>query len=93
MFTPKRLPVVAATVYALFVVVALIVTLRSLSAEDFNGLNNMLQIPFALPWWLVVPAPTSHQADAWVTAGLGLLNSGLLYWLLRRFMDKRSTSQ
>ncbi len=68
---PKRLPLVAAAVYATLVVVALIVTLRSLSTEDFDGLNNMLQIPLALPWWVVVPAPTSHKADALVTAGLG----------------------
>lgn len=88
---PKRLPLVAAAVYAALVLVALVVTLRSLSKDDFDGLNNMLQIPLALPWWVIVPAPVSHRADAFVTAGLGLLNSGLLYLLLRRVLARPSS--
>jgi len=92
LFHSKRLPLAAATVYAGLVVVALIVTLRSLSKDDFDGLNNLLQIPLALPWWVIVPAPTNHKVDAFVTAGLGLLNSGLLYVLLRRILGSRPSS-
>lgn len=90
---PKHLPLVASAVHAGLVVVALVVTLRSLSNNDFDGLNNMLQIPLALPWWLIVPALANYTADAFVTAGLGLLNSGLLYMLLRRVVATRSASQ
>lgn len=89
---PRRFALAAATVYAAFVVIALLVTLRSLSAEDFDGLNNMLQIPLALPWWIVVPAPWGHTADAWVTAVLGLMNAGFVYLLLCRFLKARPAS-
>ena len=89
---PKRVSLAAATVYASLVVAALVVTLRSLSKHGFDGLNNVLQVPLALPWWFVVPAPGSHTVDAWMTAGLGLLNALLLYVLLRRFLQERPAS-
>ncbi len=87
---PKRMPLVVAMLYALLVAMALAVTLQSLASEDFDGLNNMLQIPLALPWWVVVPAPSSHTADAWVTAGLGWVNAGVLYVVLRRLLRRRA---
>ena len=74
--------------YLILVAVALLVTLASLESDDFDGLNNMLQIPLALPWWFVVPAPTSHVADAWLTAGLGVVNSCLIYFVVRRFQER-----
>ena len=49
----------------------------------------MLQIPLALPWWIIVPAPWGHTADAWMTAALGLVNPALLYVVLRRFLPAR----
>ncbi len=73
-------------------VAALVVTLRSLSKHGYDGLNNMLQVPLTLPWWFVVPARGSHTVDAWMTAGLGLLNAVLLYVLLRRFLQERPAS-
>jgi hypothetical protein len=81
-----------ATLYATLVVLALVLTLRSLSTEDFDGLNNKLQIPLALPRWIIVPAPWGHTADAWVTAGLGLVNAVLVYVLLCRFLEARHSS-
>ena len=89
---PRRLSFAVATLSASLVVVALMLTLRSLSREDFDGLNNMLQIPLALPWWIIVPAPWGHTTDAWVTAGLGLVNAVLVYVLLRRFLEARHSS-
>ncbi len=80
---PQRVSPAAATHYATLVVAALVVTLRPLSKHDYDGLNNMLQVPLALPWWFVVPAPGSHAVDAWMTAGLGPLNAILLNVLLR----------
>jgi hypothetical protein len=87
---PKRLSLVVAAAYAVLVVVALVVTLRSLSGDDFDGLNSMLQVPLALPWWIIVPAPWSHTTDAWLTAGLGLMNAVFVYLLLRRFLEERT---
>jgi hypothetical protein len=49
----------------------------------------MLQIPLALPWWIIAPAPRGHTADAWMTAALGLVNPALLYVVLRRFLPAR----
>ncbi|MGH9267932.1 MAG: hypothetical protein ACRD0D_07120 [Acidimicrobiales bacterium] len=88
----NRLPLAVAGVYAALVVIALAVTWRSVSSEDFDGLNNILQIPLALPWWIVVPAPASHKADAVLTAGLGLVNAGLIYVVLRRYLRRKPAS-
>jgi hypothetical protein len=74
-------------VWSVLVVAALIATLQSLHRNDFDGLNNIFQIPFALPWFLLpIPAFThSHVTDAWVTAGMGLVNGVVITaWLTRR---------
>lgn len=74
-------------VWAAGTIAALIVTLSSLHTNDFDGLNNITQLPFALPWLLFPTAIwTSHYQDAWVLAAEGLLNAGILHiWLRRRF--------
>jgi hypothetical protein len=78
----RRTAVLIASCWVVGTLVALITTLQSLSTDDFDGLNNMLQIPFALPWFLIpIPALTNnHVVDAWITAGMGLLNAALIYW-------------
>lgn len=73
----------------IFVAIGLVTTLQSLTDDDFDGLNNMLQIPFALPWWLVVPAPWSHTVDAWATAGLGVINAAIVYVVISRWDRRR----
>ena len=72
---------------------ALIGTLKSLRTGDFDGLNNLVQIPFALPWFLLpisALAGTSHQTDAWIDAGMGWMN-GLLIgaWIRHRLAARR----
>lgn len=63
--------------------VALVVTLHSLRTEDFDGLNNLFQIPFALPWFLIpIGGIWSHETDAWVAAGMGWFNGLLILTLL-----------
>jgi hypothetical protein len=64
----RRIAVGFVVVWSLAVAGALQTTLQSLRAEDFDGLNNMFQIPFALPWFLLpLPAVTgwSYETDAW----------------------------
>ncbi len=46
----RSVPTAAAGLYTLLVLVALALTLQSLSRDDFDGLNNVLQLPLALPW-------------------------------------------
>lgn len=71
--------------WALGTVGALTVTLRSLRNDDFDGLNNFLQLPFALPWGMLPTAiVTTHYQDAWVLAAMGLLNAFLLHVRLGR---------
>ena len=79
-----RLHLVLAFGWAVLVVGALAATLQSLGTDDFDGLNNMLQIPLALPWFLVVPSVGNNVADAWIVAGLGLLNAVLLFLLVSK---------
>jgi hypothetical protein len=82
-WTPKRVREVSSALafviaWSVLVAGALALTLRSLATDDFDGLNNMLQIPFALPWFLVVSRfAGSHSTDAWVVAAMGWAN-GLL---------------
>lgn len=68
-------------------------TLQSLSEDSFDGLNNILQIPFALPWFLL-PLPgvfdRSHETDVWATAIMGRANAVLLYALLVRRVRPRT---
>jgi hypothetical protein len=85
----RRRAAVAAGVWTAFVVLGLIATLQSLAHDDFDGLNNMLQIPFAMPWFLLpVAGLWSHEVDAWVVAGYGLLNAAIIFVV----MSKRATS-
>jgi hypothetical protein len=58
--------------------IALVLTLRSLEDDAFDGLNNLLQLPFAFPWLFAVPASSDHVRNAWVAMLLGLLNATLL---------------
>lgn len=80
----------AALLAALWIVgvgVGLVSTLDSLSHDDFDGLNNMFQIPFALPWFLlpIAALTNSHLTDAWITAGMGLVNAVIVYrWIQRK---------
>ena len=69
--------------YALAVLGALLSTLHSLSTQDYDGLNNILQIPLGLPWVILVPSFDDTRVDAFVFASLGWLNAALLYLLLR----------
>ena len=80
---------VLALAWAALVVGGLVTTLESLRTDDFDGLNNMLQIPLALPWFLVVPSVGSHTADAWIAAGLGMVNAVLLFVLVSRAQRRR----
>jgi uncharacterized membrane protein len=83
-----RLPLAISLSYLFLVLIALASTLRSLYTDSFDGLNNWPQIPLALPWWLIVPYPGSHIADAWLAAAMGGLNALILFmalaWILRR---------
>jgi hypothetical protein len=64
-----------------------------LKSSDFDGLNNLLQIPLSLPWSLL-PLPGSadwsHEMDAWVLAGFGWLNGAILAAWLRWLLRERS---
>lgn len=73
--------------WSLAVTGALAAMLHSLATDDFDGLNNIWQIPFALPWFLVpLPAITSwsYEADAWAVAVMGWMNGFLLAAWIRR---------
>ena len=89
----RRIAVGVVVVWSLAVAGALATTLHSLRTEDFDGLNNMSQVPFALPWFLLpLPAVTgwSYEADAWVVAGMGWLNGLILgLWIALR-LPKRT---
>lgn len=75
----------AAGAWEVLVGLALAATLDSLHSDEFDGLNNILQIPLALPWWFLVPYPGNHIADAWVAAGAGTFNAVLIYLAVRRY--------
>jgi hypothetical protein len=77
--------VLAVVAWVALVAVGLVTTLHSLRHDDFDGLNNILQIPFALPWFLIPIATSDHIRNAWMDAGFGLLNAGLLFHLWPRF--------
>lgn len=83
-------------VWAVAVAVALAVTLQPLHRDHFDGLNNIFQIPFAMPWFLL-PLPrlfaSSHGSDAWVTAGMGWANGVILFVFVRRRLQTRRVRQ
>ncbi len=76
-FAPRVtwLSVVVSLVWCLMVAVALSSALESLRTDDFDGLNNMFQLPFAFPWALLpIGGFWSNEADSWLLAALGWLN-------------------
>lgn len=93
-----RWPEVILTAWVGGVLVALLLTLDSLRQDDFDGLNNVLQLPFALPWILLAPmvglsVGNDHVLNAYVDAGVGLFNGALLYMGMRWFQRwERNTS-
>ena len=81
----NRRAALVAGAWTVCVIGALAVTLNSLSHDSFDGLNNLYQIPFALPWFLIPIAGRDHVLDAWVTAAMGLVNAAVIYvWMSRR---------
>lgn len=79
-FSGRRVALVVSGLWIFGTVIALVTTLPSLKHDDFDGLNNMLQIPFAVPWILLPMGTRDHVLDAWVTVGFGLVNAGILFW-------------
>jgi hypothetical protein len=78
--------------WSLMVAGALAATLSSLRTSDFDGLNNVLQLPLALPWALIpTPALTgwSHTTDAWAVALMGLVNGVILAAVIERYLAIR----
>lgn len=84
------LTVGAFVIWSALVGAALMATLDSLRTDEFDGLNNVLQIPFALPWCLIpIGDRWSHETDAWIVAGMGWFNGLLILalaptWIARR---------
>jgi hypothetical protein len=77
-------------IWSLLVGGALVATLYSLRTEDFDGLNNLFQIPFALPWFLVpIGGIWSHETDAWIAAGMGWFNGLLILMFLPAWLERR----
>lgn len=74
-----EIALVVAIVWVAGTAVGLASTLESLRTDDFDGLNNMLQIPFALPWFLIPIGTSDHVRDAWVVAAMGLANAVILF--------------
>jgi peptidoglycan/LPS O-acetylase OafA/YrhL len=85
----RILPAAVAIAYLTLVLLALLLTLNSLDTTDSSGLNNLFQVPLALPWWIIVPAPESHVADAWLTAALGGLNACIVFLAIRALMRRQ----
>lgn len=70
-------------IWMLAVGAALISTLDSYRTDDFDGLNNIFQIPFALPWFLIpIGGIWSNEVDAWIAAGMGWLNGLVILFFL-----------
>ena len=87
---PDRVSVAVALVWAAGVAVALVSTLNSLKTDDFDGLNNMLQIPLALPWFLLpIGGIWSHEVDAWITAAMGWFNALLILLFFPEWRRRR----
>ena len=87
-----RLPLVFLATWSLMVASALAATLSSLRTSDFDGLNNVLQLPLALPWALIpTPARTgwTHTTDAWACALMGLANGMIIAAMMERCLTIR----
>jgi hypothetical protein len=68
---------------------ALTTALRTLSRDDFDGLNNLFQIPFALPWFLIpLGGLWSHATDAWIIAGYGWFNGVILLLFFEPWLSR-----
>ncbi|MGQ0434171.1 MAG: hypothetical protein ACT452_17425 [Microthrixaceae bacterium] len=79
-----RLAAICAALWALGTVAALLITLPYVQpGVDFDGLNNMFQVPFALPWFLLLTGSNDHVRDTWMLAGVGLVNSAIIYCAIR----------
>ena len=79
-----------AALWALCTIGALLITLPSVQpGQDFDGMNNLFQIPFSLPWILLPIGTDNHQFDAFLAAGMGFVNSGLI---LRRSLQRARRS-
>jgi hypothetical protein len=88
---PDRRSATIAAVWSVAVAIALVSTLNSLGKDDFDGLNNMLQIPFALPWFLLpIGGIWSHEVDAWIAAAMGWFNALLILLLLPEWRRRHS---
>jgi hypothetical protein len=71
------------------VAIALVTTLMSVD-DDFDGLNNLYQIPFALPWFLVpIGGIWSRETDAWIAAAMGWFNAALILIYLPAWQRRR----
>ena len=86
----SRVALVITALWVALVVGALALTLRSLRQDDFDGLNNILQIPLALPWFLIPSPEWSHEANAWRDFGAGLLNGMIIFILVTRWDRRRA---
>lgn len=91
--SPRQIAGIIAGIYALAVVGALIVTLESLSTGSFHGLDNLPQIPLALPWFIIVPSTRNYVLDAYISALLGFVNAGIIFWIVNRYIKKRRALQ
>jgi hypothetical protein len=76
-------------IWSLLVGGALVATLDSLRTEPFDGLNNLFQIPFALPWFLIpIGGIWSYETDAWIAAGMGWFNGLLILMFLSAWLSR-----
>lgn len=77
--------IVVPVAWAAATAAALVFTLASLRKDDFDGLNNIYQLPLAFPWVILPVGTANHELNAWVMAGMGLANALVLHlWLRRR---------
>lgn len=82
-------PLIVCGIWMAAVTFALASTLGSLRTDDFDGLNNLWQIPLALPWFLLTPVLASgYRSQAWVDAGWGVVNGVLIYLLARAWAGR-----
>ena len=86
-----RVSLAAASLWSVGVALALAATLSSLRSSGYDGLNNMFQIPLALPWLFIpIGGSGSHEADAWIAAAMGWLNAVLILLFLPEYRRRRA---